>query len=292
MSRNIAVSELKQFLYRKTYDLSRPLFVVCFGDVHKDSPEHAASDWRKFCEYYRVFKKTNQVLFIGMGDYTDALSRRERVAMANPDIHESTIENMEDVQQKLVDEFYNDISFMEGNLLGLVEGNHYWQFSDGTTTTMRLCNKLGCKYLAGGLYGKIQVCDDKDHVRHTIDIYAAHGDGNTITIGGSITKIERFAGSVKANIYILGHDHQHITADIPLVEVGLTRDGLSCRTAEYKRCAIRSGSFLRVYQNNSKSYAIGKMYKPSGLGNGQVEINFARNSNDRYFTLSPQLRSY
>lgn len=291
MARNIAVQELKQYLYPIEADLRRPLFLVAFGCTHKGAENHAAHDWQKFCEYYKTFSRKNWCLFIGMGDYIEFFSNRERQALASPDIHESTWQKFDKEGNAAVDDFYNDISFMSGNLLGLIEGNHFWEFTDGTTSTNKLCDKLKCRYLAGGLYGKLKLFD-KYAVRHSIDIYAAHGSGNTLTIGGSIMKGERFSGAVKANIYLLGHDHQHIVADVPLIELHYGKKKGTVRTVEYKRCVVRSGSFYRLYIDNSKSYGINRLYKPTGIGNAQIEIRFSENNSARYFTLNPQLKSW
>lgn len=290
--RNIKTQELVQPLIVRQVDFKRPLYLIAFGCVHKGSENHASSDWQKCIEYYRQFRKKNQCLFIGMGDYTECFSRRENAALSNPDIHESSITRFDNEGMETVDDFYKDISFMGNDLVGLVEGNHRWEFSDGSTSTMKLCEKMGCLYLAGGLYGKLKLTE-KNQTRHTIDIYAAHGSGNTITIGGSINKVERFSGAIKANIYLIGHDHQLISAEVPLMELGYSKDGKSVRTVEYRRCVIRSGSFMRVYTDKSKSYGIERLYKPTGIGNAQIEITFSENHDgDRYFTLSTQLKSW
>lgn len=295
--RNIQTDELKQFIFELNIDLTRPLYLVAFGCVHKGSPNHAEHDWAKFCEHYSEFRKHNQVKFIGMGDYIEYFSKKERVALSNPDIHESTIDLLDRQGIEIAESVHNDISFMGKDLLGLIEGNHRWDFSDGSTSTMYLCRKMGCLYLAAGWYGKIKLTEktkNRDVTRHTIDVYAAHGSGNALTISGSINKMQRFAGAVDANIYLLGHDHQHITADVPKIFLGYSRDGKTARSVEYKRCVQRTGSFYRVFVEKTKSYAVDRLYPPTGLGNAEIEIRFTRvgGDNERYFTLNPMLRSW
>ncbi len=293
--RNIKALQLTQHLYILNTDFTKPLYIVGFGDVHYGAGDHAEHDFNKFCEYYKTFIKRHQCYFLGLGDYIEFFSSRERTALSSPDIHETTIDRFDKEGEALTDELYEKIKFMQGHLLGLIEGNHHWEFSYGTTSANRLCDKLGCPYLAAGLYGKLKLYyqDKNEKARHTIDIYAAHSSGGTITISGSLMKMERFAGAVKANIYFLGHDHQHITADVPLMELSYAKDGDGVRIVEYRRCVARTGSFKRAFQGGIPSYAIDRLYRPTGIGNAEVEICFTENhEGERYFILNPSLRSW
>jgi hypothetical protein len=46
--------------------LNEPLTLVIFGDVHRDSPNHADGAWQSFLDRSRKLKNA---LFLGMGDY-------------------------------------------------------------------------------------------------------------------------------------------------------------------------------------------------------------------------------
>jgi len=55
--------------------------IICFGDVHRDSPNHADSKWQEDLDYFRKLPK-DSTYFLGMGDYLDSTSTSERESWA------------------------------------------------------------------------------------------------------------------------------------------------------------------------------------------------------------------
>jgi hypothetical protein len=48
---------------------------------------------------------------------------------------------LDDIVYDMVIKFAKEIEFMQSKLIGLIEGNHYWQFANGTTSTQKLCEQ-------------------------------------------------------------------------------------------------------------------------------------------------------
>ena len=135
-----------------------PLYLIPFGDVHRSSPQCHVQKWLSFCEWA---KKKSRCLFLGMGDYDDLISTSERKIIMNPDLHESTQQNLHEVWLKSTQRFAKEIGFMKGRLIGLMEGNHFVRFANNTTTTQKLCELMSTAYLGCNsfirlsfLYGK------------------------------------------------------------------------------------------------------------------------------------------
>jgi hypothetical protein len=115
-----------------------------FGDVHRDNSALAKDKWEEFIENSSKLKNP---LFLGMGDYFDSFSTSERVILGNPALHESTKKNLETDAKNSIKKFADEISFMKGHLIGLLGGNHFIQFADGSTGDMYLAKLLDTKYL-------------------------------------------------------------------------------------------------------------------------------------------------
>ena len=52
--------------YRIRVKDNQPIRLVFFGDVHRDSPNHADAAWQQFLGYARGLENA---WFVGMGDY-------------------------------------------------------------------------------------------------------------------------------------------------------------------------------------------------------------------------------
>jgi len=70
-----------------------------------------------------------------MGDYDDLCSFSERKALNEANLHEETRYTLDEIYQQRVNNLVKEIKFMEGKLIGLIEGNHFGAFQSGITTT-------------------------------------------------------------------------------------------------------------------------------------------------------------
>ena len=116
-------------------NLNEPIYLLPFGDIHRDAPLCDNEKWYEFVEWAR--NKPN-AYFLGMGDYTDFLAWSERKAM-NQLLHESSHKTIENMMLEQVNGLLEEIWFMKDRIIGMVEGNHYGMLQSGITTTQFMC---------------------------------------------------------------------------------------------------------------------------------------------------------
>ena len=244
--------------------INEPIYLIPFGDVHRSSPMCHVDKWKEFLDWA---KTKPRCLFLGMGDYDDLGSSSERRILLNPDLHESSIKTLEDLYNKHTSAFAKEISFMNGNIIGFIEGNHYGQFANGTTTTQRLSELTKAKYL--GVSSFIRLSFSYGKKRTSIDIWAHHGKGAARLVGGSINRIQQMGEAAEADIYLMGHDHKKA--------VGMTTklyltNGQGLELRQRKQLYIRTGSFLKGYEDNRSSYVADAAMNPTDLGVVKIEM--------------------
>lgn len=228
-----------------------------------DSPAH---DEEKFERWLGKVRKDESGLFFGMGDYLDSISASERRHMNHRDsVHDSTYDNLNDFYKAKTDEFFEKIKFMKGRVIGLLEGNHYWTFDSGITTTQYLCQLLECKYL--GVMTTTRVVFRKmGGYSHKVDICAHHGNGGN-TVGSSFKSIEDLLKVEISDIYMMGDNHSIGVSPGEIRDPGW--NVFNPKNKTYLLC--RTGGFLKGYLKEKSTYIAdrGKPSKPSGA----VEIN-------------------
>lgn len=245
------------------YPIGKPLSLIPFGDIHHDSPAFSRDAWDKFIKYA---KSNKDALFLGMGDYFDGYSTSERVIIYNHNLHESSKKRHEEEQIGRIKRLAKELEFMRGRIIGLLGGNHFSQFSDGTTSDMRLAEMLGCKYLGACAAIRFVMCANGVSQKACIDIFAHHGKGGGATAGGKFNAVEKLTNVCDADIYLMGDNHAR--GCFPLGDRLFLHDsgnsGLQVKAKQ--RWVGRTGSFLRAYVENEANYVVDAALAPSNLG--------------------------
>lgn len=273
----------------KLNTLKEPIFIVPFGDVHWDSPNHAKNEFDRFCEWGAEQKNT---YFLGMGDFIDFPSASERRTILAGHFHDTSVENFELMWERLSMEFVKKTAFMKGRLLGLMEGNHYGLLMNGSTTTQMMIPQYnyktvkGKKTAVGGITAKYLGTECFVRLRFSyggqktrVDIWAHHGRGVGRTRAGSLRPVEQMASHADANIYIMGHNHDLGTW--PDRRLTLTSFKSKLRVQDRPIRYVRSGSFLLSRVPGRPNYAVDKEYPPLALGIAMVGIHFKRSGSDK-----------
>lgn len=243
-------------------------YLFPFGDIHKSSPMHHKEKWAEWLEYAKTKKRA---YFLGMGDYDDLASTSERKILSDDNLHESTVKTLEEIYLKNTIKFAKDIEFMKGRLIGMLSGNHYGFFQNGTTTDQKLCELLNCKYLGVNTFIEIVFVPHGHHgARTSLQIFAHHGRGGSRTIGGSMNPVHKMAEVAEADIYLMGDNHQkEISHKERLV---LRRGGGKLRLGHRKQMFARTGSYLKGYEEGERSYIVDMLLPPSDLGTIKIEL--------------------
>lgn len=266
----------------------KPFTLIPFGDVHFGAPLHCKSEWKRFCDHNRNRK---DCMYLGMGDMTDLVStsERSRIRMGKDGLHESTIECIEDLYRKTTDDFVKTVGFMKGRCIGIIEGNHYGNFGDGTTTTTRICQALNAKYL--GVISLVRlVFVFGGTSKMTVDILAHHGKGGGQTVGAPYNSLSKMADIAEADIYLMGHDHSRGCATGQRIHPYFDSKNNKLVMRERKILYGRTGSFLRGYVPGKVSYIADRALKPANLGWIEVEITPRRITEDKKTHMTIDIR--
>jgi hypothetical protein len=217
-------------------------------------------------------------------------STSERRVLGSIDLHESTKTDLELLYRKNTQAFADEIKFMKGRLIGLVEGNHYAELPSGITTTQLLAEKMDCKYLGVSAFIRLVFKDPGNH-SFKVDIWAHHGLGGGRTQGASINKLEQMIKAAHADIYLMGHDHKKHIAMQSRLE--LTDSKKHVRLHNKKILMARTGGFLRGYENNIKSYIAEGAFSPTDIGCITIKLTPSRSCkekvDDRWMDISASL---
>jgi hypothetical protein len=263
---------------------------ICFfGDVHRDSPNHADAKWQEDLDYFRGLPAKG-TYFMGMGDYLDSTSTTERECLGHisKQMHETFKRDTKVLQEAKIDLLANEIGFMKGRLIGLINGNHYFEFDSGINGDQKLADKLDCKYL--GVCALIRLYFSCQGRVHSLDIFAHHGVGASRLIGGSINRVAQMFEGVEADVAIMGHDHKRggMPNTTRIFLENNANGGLKVRQQE--AWAIRSGSYLASFRAGESNYNVDACRMPASLGYVELLVKLVRHRDGGKDEVETQIR--
>jgi hypothetical protein len=274
--------EVQMREYGETFTL------IPFGDVHRDSPHCAVERWREDLAEWRKIKNP---LFLGLGDYTDFLSTSERIRLRDG-MHDSTDTSLDKLARKQIKDLAKEMDFMKGRMIGLVNGNHYYQFKDGTTGDHMLANELDTHFL--GVAAFIRVVfkfPRKTGKSISLDIFAHHGAGTGQKPHTSLGAIARMAEWADADIILQGHDHKRGALPLnPTLSLSSNASG-ALHVKERQRWVGRTGSYLKAYIDGEANYNVDAGRGPCSLGHIRFELMPTRSQKDGCERYSVGIRS-
>lgn len=262
--------------------------LVPFGDVHHDSPNFSRDKWDQFREWGA--RQTN-CLFLGMGDYTDSYSTSERMLVYADGIHESTRKRDENLGRQRVRDIAKELDFMRGKCVGLLGGNHYQFYCDGTTGDQYLAQLLGTRYLGVCSAIRLSFIRKGSHTTSTVDIFCHHGRGAGQTAGGKMNSVEKLAGMADADIYLMGDNHAR--GVLPLGnKLRIESDAQHGLRLRHRESWIgRTGSFLRGYVPGESNYVTDAALPPANLGWISFLLTPRRNRDDGSDTVTVEIHA-
>jgi len=245
--------------FNKEAKENTPFNLYFFGDVHKGSPLHDKRGWKKFLDIARADKTA---LFLCTGDLCDIGSSSERVILNNHAIHDSTRSQLDSLYLQQSLEFARDIEFMKGRIIGIIGGNHDAVFQSGITVTQKVCEIVNTKFL--GVFTLIRLRIQSGTNRSSIDICVHHGKGGG-TAGNGINKVTDLEKICRADIYIMGDNHQKAIHTALHYYLGASGKGELRAKARHTMYG-RSGSFLLGYADGEASYVTDMALVPAQSG--------------------------
>lgn len=245
--------------------------LVCFGDVHYDSPLFDREKWLADIKYWKSLKNA---YFLGMGDYLDSTSTTERECLGNISnkMHETFRNDVQALQLAKVGMIAKELAFMKGKICGMLNGNHYFEFQSGINSDQKLCELLGAKYLGVCAFVRMRF---NNHGRFLIrDIFAHHGMGASRLVGGSLNRVAQMFEGVEADFCCMGHDHNRgAIPGIPrLFLANDAKAGLLLKQRD--TWVVRSGSYLKSHEPGRADYNVDSQRSRRSLGHVELQFQY------------------
>lgn len=256
------------------------IFIIPFGDVHRDTPSCDVDRWRWFLDGCKKYPQ-DKTYYLGMGDFNDFASAKEQKVLSRSDIHDQTRDKFDEIVKRDNRKFAEEISFMRGRIIGMLDGNHNWVFRDGTTATQDLCDRLGTTYLGwlSHIFINFNIFSSKGKKRYPSDsnirmfIVPCHGKAGGKLMGTSINQVDDLTKIFPvADLYIMGHDHQR-GAWPKSILVPFDRGP---EIKQKRQFLARSGSFKKGYCDGVSGYEVGRLLRPSDLGGIVFSVSLHR----------------
>lgn len=218
-------------------------------------------------------------VFIGLGDYIDVASPSGRQKIRNADFYDSVLEALNDRTKQQLDELMTILKPTVGLWAGVLQGHHYMDFEDGTTSDTMLAKFLQTDFLGDSAFLRFRW--KRGGTSSKLDVFCTHGTGSGQTQSAPLNKLERFAGGVHADLYLINHYARRGAQ--PADVLSLSHNGnLEAKTIFY----MSTGGYMRAYEQGSKkagrpqgSYVEKAMMKPTALGGGYVTCTPRRRKN-------------
>ena len=258
-------------------DQTHPVTLMPIGDAQVGVE---AADLSRLKKHMAWGFHTKHAMFLGMGDYVDMAAPSNRRTLKSAGLYDTVTDALQAKATEDIKTFLGMTEYTKGAWLGMLQGHHYMEMADGTTTDMHLAEALRTQFLGDSALVRI-VFDkhtDADGLPVKADIWCHHGRGGGASVAAPINYLEKIARGFDADVYLMGHQHKKIAA--PIDEIYYSRSG---RMLHHTKVLACTGSFLKGYLANSTSegraggtYVEKGMMTPVSLGGIVLELGIAK----------------
>ncbi len=253
-----------------------PMQIMPIGDIQYDGPD-GATDVDRLRRHLAWGVKHN-VWFIGTGDIVDFLSPSNRVNLMKAGLYDTAMGTIEEAATRLEKEVFEILEPTKGRWIGLVQGHHYYEHSDGTTSDTRIAEWLGTRFLGDCALIRFNFKEGKGHRSKSIKMWIHHGAGGggnlpTAIYNKMYHQISRYP---TVRLFLQGHVPQlgHVNVE------GLDMtDSRNPHLIHEDRHLIACGGFSRSYKQGSRrngraqgGYAEKAMMPPAVLGGALITL--------------------
>jgi hypothetical protein len=239
-----------------------------------------AADLKRLKSHMEWGFHKKHALFLGMGDYVDMASPSNRRTLKAAGLYDTVTEALQVKATEDINTFLSMTKYTQGAWLGLLQGHHYMDMADGSTSDIKIAEALRAPFLGDAAIVRL-IFDkhkDVDGLPLKADIWCHHGRGGGVGAAAPISLLEKTARGFDADIYLMGHQHKKVAT--PIDEMFWSRDGRMLHRTKLLAC---TGSFLKGYLANSMSegraggtYVEKGMMTPVSLGGIVIELGVVK----------------
>jgi hypothetical protein len=253
------------------------ILVMPIGDIQwaGDKKEVAIDMLKRHIEW----GVEHNALFLGMGDYIDFMSPSNRERLKGAGLYDTAMKVVDTMAADLVEECFDKaLKPSKGRWLGLLEGHHFTDYRDGTTSDQHLARLLDTVHLGTSAYVRLLF------MRGTsvggVNIWCHHGTGGGKLLGSSLNRIESLIKGFEADVYLVGHDTKKVSGPIDRIEPWWPKSPSNPPQLIHRTKIIAStGGFMKGYVAGSKAgqvprggYVEKGMMNPTALGGILLKI--------------------
>lgn len=256
----------------------RDTLLMPVGDVQLGS---GATDVDRFKRHIE-WGMRHKAYFLGMGDYVDVASPSNRTALRTARLYDSVHDALERSAAQDVQSFLDLVEGTEGRWLGLLQGHHYYEFTDGSTSDTRIAQALHAPFLGTCAFVRMRFSRPSSSSTMTCTVWCHHGQGGGIKTGAPLNKLENLVPYFDADIYLIGHMSKAPAAVID--QLYLPRTGKPVIKHKSKVLA-GTGGFMQGYRQGHKvggrtqgTYVEQAMLTPVSLGGIVITIKPVHNN--------------
>jgi len=223
--------------------------------------------------------------WLGGGDYADFIGYTDKRFDPDSVAEDVTVKELGDLGRVGMQRVAKELAPIKEKCLGLLLGNHekkYQQATEQESLHGWLCTQLGAPSLGYCCLFDIIFARDasvdvpallwsspgREFHRESFRVFAHHGAGFATTPGGKLNKLVQFMQSFDADLYFLGHVHDHVARKEPLLGADA-----ACKTIiQRQRLGVIAGSYLKTYAQGQCTYGEQRGYRPVSLGAARASI--------------------
>lgn len=266
---------------------------ICpIGDLQYGAP---GCNMDRFRDHIEWSQAQPNPLYIGMGDLVDFGSPSNRAILqsliAKGSLYDSARDALDYAAEKHLEEVMKVLEPTKGQWLGMLEGHHLWQFPDGTTSDIRLCQELGTEFLGTCAIVRLSFVSKNKQAEGHLSIWAHHGRGSGAFLSSPLNKLEKLAAAWEdIDIFLMAHHHKTVTGKmIKLRPLFPSRQSaVGARLKEREVHIVGTGGFMRGYVENYKkdnraagTYVEDGMMGPLPLGAPIIQVRVTHPRQDR-----------
>lgn len=254
------------------------VLIFPIADAQVGADGSAQERLKRWVDYALRFRNS---YFIGLGDYVDVASPSNRQRVRNAELYDTVMQALHEKGEEHIYQFLKCVDGSQGRWLGMLEGHHFWDFEDGTTSDTRICEKLNAPFLGTCAVVRLSFLRPKTASRirrsRPVTIWCHHGTGGGVKASAPLNKLENIADSFDADIYLMAHQHKLVATRKPQLYMS---QRAPYRVKERERVLVSVGSWLRAYQASSKqpggraggTYVEKRMMPPVAVGGCIVKV--------------------